>query len=201
MEFPETDHAGGADKNRRFDNIIYLDKGAYLAYFITDDSHSYRDWNRPKPLDPDGWGMKIYTVTRGDDNYVKKYDPEREGDIIAQMTGVGDNEHLEKQFTIESDMDVRVYAIGEGDRDEMYDFAWIEDYNTGRAIWKMRYADTRRAGGARKNRLFDGVIRLKKGTYILHYLSDDSHSYGDWNEAPPRDKRRWGVTVYKSNGD
>lgn len=201
MDYRSTEHAGGDEKNRRYDGVIHLEKGAYLAYFITDDSHSYRDWNQTRPIDPGGWGMKIYTITKGDDKYVKKYDPDRDKDMIVQIVRVGDDEDLEKPFTIERDMDVRIYAIGEGDRDELYDYGWIEDYHTGRTVWKMRYRDTRRAGGASKNRLFDGTIRLKKSRYILHYISDDSHSYGDWNEDPPREKRRWGITIYKYNGD
>ncbi|MCK4754842.1 MAG: hypothetical protein KAS58_06385, partial [Calditrichia bacterium] len=97
--------------------------------------------------------------------------------------------------------DVRIYALGEGDRDEMYDYAWIEDYNTDRTVWKMRYRDTRKAGGASKNRLFDGTIRLKRGTYVVYYVSDDSHSYSEWNKDPPRDRTSWGITIYTFNGD
>ena len=81
----------------------------------------------------------------------------------------------------------------------MFDYAWIEDYNTGKTVWKMEYADTRRAGGASKNRLYDGLLYLEKGRYVLHYQSDGSHSYADWNDDPPRDKRNWGVTIFNLN--
>ncbi len=201
MHYEDTEHAGGANKNRRFDNVVNLDKGSYLAYYKTDDSHSYKDWNLTRPLDPEGWGMKIYTVIEGDEKYIKKYDPDDDKYILVQIVRVGDDEEREKQFTLNRDTDVRIYALGEGDRDEMYDYAWIEDYNTGRTVWKMRYRDTRKAGGASKNRLFDGTIRLKRGTYVVYYVSDDSHSYSDWNQNPPRDRRSWGVTIYTFNGD
>jgi hypothetical protein len=200
MKYRQTQHAGGENKNRRFDDVVRLDKGSYLAFFRTDDSHSYRDWNATPPLDPEGWGMKIYTVTKGDEKYVKKYDPDDDKNILVQIVRVGDDEEREKQFTLDRDRNIRIYAIGEG-REEMYDYAWIEDYNTGRTVWKMRYRDTRNAGGARKNRLFDGTIRLKKGKYVVYYVSDDSHSYGDWNDDPPRDRRSWGVTIYVYNDD
>ena len=196
MRYKDTEHAGGANKNRRFDDVVSLDKGSYLAYFRTDDSHSYKDWNATKPLDPEGWGMKIYTITPGDEKFVKNYDPDDDKNILVQIDRVGDNENREKPLTIDREMNVRIYALGEGERDEMYDYAWIEDYNTGRTVWKMRYRDTRAAGGASKNRLFDGMIRLKKGKYMVHYISDDSHSYGDWNSAPPRDRKSWGITIY-----
>jgi hypothetical protein len=199
MRYRDTEHAGGGSKNRRFDDVVSLDKGSYLAYFRTDDSHSYKDWNTTKPLDPEGWGMKIYTIKEGDEKFIKKYDPDDNKNILVQIDRVGDDEQREKQITIYQDMNVRVYALGEGDRDEMYDYGWIEDYNTGRTVWRMRYRDTRSAGGASKNRLFDGMIHLKKGKYMIHYVTDDSHSYGDWNSDPPRDQKSWGITIYTYN--
>jgi hypothetical protein len=194
MEYRDTEHAGGDNKNRRFDDVVGLDKGSYLAFYRTDDSHSYRDWNMTAPLDPEGWGLKIYTVNKGDEKYVKKYDPDDDKNILVQIVH-------EKQFKIDRDQNIRIYAIGEGAREEMYDYAWIEDSNTGRTVWEMRHRETRAAGGADKNRLFDGTIRLKKGTYVVYYVSDDSHSYGDWNQPPPRDRRSWGITIYTFNGD
>ena len=53
------------------------------------------------------------------------------------------------------------------------------------------------AGGATKNRRFDGVIRLPAGSYVLRYETDGSHSFGDWNAAPPDDPESWGITVYR----
>jgi hypothetical protein len=200
MDYRSTEQAGGDDKNRRYDGVVLLEKGSYLAYFITDDSHSYRDWNAKKPLDPAAWGLKIFTVNKGDEKYVKKYEPDQDENIIAQIIRVGDDEHMEKKFTLKQDTDIRIYALGEGGSNEMYDYGWIESSNTGRIVWEMRYRDTRRAGGASKNRLIDTTIRLKKGSYILHYVSDDSHSYGDWNDDPPRDRRNWGIVIFSTNG-
>jgi len=199
MTYDITEPAGGAEKNRRFDGVISLPGGAYMANFITDDSHSYRDWNSPKPLDPSGWGIKIYTIVKGDEKYVKKYDPDMDKHILVQIIRVGDDEHIRKEFQIDHSRDVRIYALGEGRSGEMFDYAWIENYETGKTVWKMEYADTRRAGGASKNRLYDGLIYLEKGRYILHYESDDSHSFAEWNDDPPRDKRNWGVTIFNLN--
>ena len=47
----------------------------------------------------------------------------------------------------------------------------------------------------KKNRMVDQVILLDKGEYILHYVSDDSHAFPDWNSTPPDDPLSWGVTV------
>lgn len=197
MEYRETDEAGGAQKNRLYDGVVYFEPGSYVVHFVTDDSHSYRDWNSPKPYQPEAWGIRIYTVGRdGDENFIKPYDPEQDKNILVQLTRVGDDEHLRKSFTLEKDTDIRIYAIGEGDWDEMYDFGWIEDFNTGQIVWQMKYRDTRRAGGDDMNRVYDGTLRLPAGTYIAHYQSDDSHSYGDWNKDAPRDRTNWGITIY-----
>jgi hypothetical protein len=65
----------------------------------------------------------------------------------------------------------------------------------------MKYKDTRKAGGAEKNRVFDNTLRLDAGSYIAHFITDDSHAYGDWNTDPPRDKSNWGITIYRYNDD
>jgi hypothetical protein len=61
----------------------------------------------------------------------------------------------------------------------------------------MTYRKTQHAGGARKNRLFSGTIVLEKGEYDVHYVTDDSHSYMDWNATPPDDQESYGITLIK----
>jgi hypothetical protein len=53
------------------------------------------------------------------------------------------------------------------------------------------------AGGDKKNRLVNTTIHLGKGEYELHYRTDDSHSFNDWNADPPEDREHWGITLYK----
>ncbi len=197
MDYDMTEDAGGADKNRQFDGVIALEQGSYIVNFTTDDSHSYRDWNASEPNDPEGWGIRIYTIgTSDDEKYVKPYDPEKEKNILVQITRVRDSEHVRKEFTLHKPTNLRIYALGEGDWDEMYDYAWIEDFYTGKIVWKMKHSDTRRAGGHPKNRLFDGTVWFKAGKYIVHYQTDDSHAFGSWNTSPPRDQANWGITIY-----
>jgi hypothetical protein len=90
---------------------------------------------------------------------------------------------------------VRIYAIGEGQNREMYDYGWIENTSTKSVVWEMTYSMTFHAGGGRKNRMVNTTMLLDKGDYILHYVSDDSHSYNDWNTDPPDDPTMWGITV------
>jgi len=174
-----------------------LEPGSYIVRYVTDDSHSYDDWNLKKPYDPEAWGITVYSVaTENIANIIKPYKSEEDNNILVQLIQVGDDEHVRKQFRIGSDSRLRVYAIGEGEWEEMYDFGWIEDFNTGETVWKMRYNETRRAGGDSKNRMFDKVIRLKRGTYIAHFRTDDSHAYRSWNSSAPRDRSNWGITIY-----
>ena len=55
-------------------------------------------------------------------------------------------------------------------------------------------------GGGRKNRMGNTTIVLERGDYNLHWKSDDSHSYGDWNVDPPEDQQYWGITLYRDEG-
>ena len=196
MEYEDTKHAGGASKNRLFDDIIVLPKGKYIVHYQTDDSHSYEDWNMRKPQEPKKWGVSVYPI--GESETARRIPREnaKPKDIIVQLTRIGDDEHVRKRFTLEKETSLRVYCLGEGDEDEMYDYGWIENVDTGHRVWRMRYYKTRNAGGAEKNRLVDTIITLEPGTYEAHYRTDDSHSYYDWNERAPRDKHNWGITIY-----
>ena len=120
-----------------------------------------------------------------------------EENVIAQLIRVRDDRQVTKEFTLDKTTRVQVYAVGEGVDHEMVDFGWIEDANTGRTVWEMTYGMTERAGGASKNRMVRADMTLEKGTYELHFKTDDSHAFNDWNDTPPDDRMHWGITVYK----
>ena len=40
MSYRRTEHAGGAGKNRKINEVITLPKGSYALYYETDSSHS-----------------------------------------------------------------------------------------------------------------------------------------------------------------
>lgn len=197
MDYKRTEHAGGGDKNRLIDETVSFEKGKYLVYYSTDDSHSYRSWNTSSPSDPEHWGITISTVEEnvksGD---VSSFDPEDQQEAIARLAPMGDWERAKSRFRLEADTRVRIYALGEGDRRDMYDHGFIEDAPTGRVVWEMKYDRTAHAGGARKNRLADETILLAAGEYILRYVSDGSHSSDGWNDTPPYDIGNWGITVF-----
>lgn len=194
-----SDYAGGADKNRISNEVLSLDKGKYIAYFASDGSHSYRDWNSAPPHDQKLWGLSVWTVNDGDKTKIKIFEEEEldEENVVAKIIRVRDNERDYESFSLPSDTKVRVYAIGEGDDGDMYDLGWIKNMDTGKVVWEMTYRTSEHAGGARKNRMFNDYVYLPKGNYRLYYESDGSHSYMDWNDDPPLDQMNYGIKVLK----
>ncbi len=196
MKLRDTEHGGGAEKNRLYDETVTLSRGNYIAYFVTDDSHSYRDWNASPPYDQEHYGLSVMPA---DANFyssdVSEYKPENDPNVLARIIHVRDEEYERKRFTLDRDAQIQIYALGEGMDGKMYDFGWIENAETGKVVWEMEYDDTDRAGGARKNRMVSERISLDRGEYIVFYESDDSHSFNDWNASPPHDPTNWGITI------
>lgn len=62
MGSDNTFHAGGVNRNRRFDNVLTLPAGSYVARYRTDFSHAYSDFNGGGPSEPEAWGMRIHFV-------------------------------------------------------------------------------------------------------------------------------------------
>ena len=175
---------------------IELEEGNYIAYYVTDGSHSYRDWNAAPPLIPNLWGLSIIAVD--DSKYFELLDefPSSEENVLAEIIRVRDREYKKERFTLKRDSEIRIYAIGEGDGGRLDDLGWIRNHETGKVVWEMTYRNTDSAGGARKNRVFDDTILLPKGEYTVYYETDGSHSYRDWNASPPRDQEHYGISVY-----
>lgn len=197
MDMRATHHAGGADKNRMIDEMVSLEAGSYLVYYETDGTHSYGDWNSEEPWYPELWGITVSSHAPIDREVVRPYDDRANDAVLARIVRVRDDEYLEQRFTLDRAAELQVYAIGEGDASEMYDYALIEDARTGRVVWRMTYRETEHAGGAAKNRVFDAFMRLEAGEYNLVYQSDDTHSFGDWNDAAPEDRFNYGVTILR----
>src|SRR6266550_2416615 len=200
MNYENTEHGGGAEKNRLFDGVIRLAPGNYLVYYKSDDSHSYNNWNGAPPAEGRYWGISIFPASgRLNPTDIGPFMRTRGAGTdatVAQLEHMGDDEDARAPFQLSAQTRVRVLAIGEGRDGDMLDYGWIEDA-AGHTVWKMRYDVTDPAGGADKNRAFDGVITLPAGSYVLRYRSDGSHSYGDWNTNPPDDPESWGIAVFR----
>lgn len=59
MDYRNSEHGGGARKNREFNETILLEKGTYRVYYETDGSHSYRRWNDDPPNNQESWGITV----------------------------------------------------------------------------------------------------------------------------------------------
>jgi len=197
MDYYQTRHAGGGSKNRLVDEVITLPAGSYMVYYMTDDSHAYRSWNTTPPYDPDSWGVTIYPAdAKYSEKHIRRFtEIQRAPNIIVQAVRVRNNEDIRKRFHLSKETELRIYAIGEGEWEEMYDYGWIENLDDDEVVWEMTYEKTRWAGGAKKNRKVDAIITLKPGNYELHYVTDGSHSFNDWNDNPPEDPINWGITI------
>lgn len=187
---------GGARKNLRIMDRITLPAGDYLATFSTDGSHSPADWNAAPPWDPAKYGLVLAVADEAEAKAVTLLAAaDLEGTIAAELVGLKANERRSAAFALARPASVRLLALGEWTEGEWHDRGWIEDAQ-GKVVWSMEGREGEPAGGARKNRLVEDVIQLPKGSYTLHYRMDGSHGPGDWNSTPPRNKDRYGITVY-----
>ncbi len=197
MTYRNSDHAGGANKNRMEKETLSLPAGKYVASFVTDDSHSSRQWNSAPPYDPMFWGMTLRVEEPSMKKYIDLFDYEDmpEKNVIVKFDRLRDNEFQSEGFTIKRPMNLRIYALGEGRNGDMFDYGWIVNVKTHKKVWVMDYYDTEHAGGGEKNRLFDEVQHFDKGSYMVNFVTDDAHSYWDWNTSPPIDQDNWGITL------
>jgi plastocyanin len=126
--------------------------------------------------------------------------PQEPQNLLYHATQIGDDERIRQSFTVSNPLPIRIYAIGEKDyQDELADHGWIVDLKTGRRVWSMQKSEKEYAGGDKKNIKYDGTITLQPGDYILYYNTDDSHSFADWNSAPPYDPFNYGVSLIAKN--
>jgi hypothetical protein len=194
--------AGGDRKNRKIDVDINLPAGNYVLCYVTDDSHSYRRFNAAPPYDPMNWGITLLPGKDFDAVAFHAISAPPEPKPLLDMTEIGDDEEISSEFTLSRQATIRVRALGEQSifDDDFADYGWIENAATGKTVWEMTSRNTEHAGGADKNRMFDGEITLEPGKYSAHYVSDDSHSYPDWNSGQPWMPRAWGLAIFPGKG-
>ncbi len=120
--------------------------------------------------------------------------------VLQSILKVGNDKNITKQLTINKPDNYLIISAGEGTRVQSphnFDYGWLENKN-GDTVWSARnYYKSFYLGGNSKNRIVVGMIKLVPGIYKLRYISDDSHSYGHWNAAPPPDSALWGIQVIK----
>lgn len=193
--------AGGALKNILYDRTIAFPAGQYMVHYVSDNSHSYPEWNRMPPNDPRSWGITLWTVSPEDRQYAESIEKLEFPEPVLAITKVGDNKEITRTIKLKKSMDVKILCIGEGDplKKIMYDHGWIKKKGTNETVWKMNGNDTEFAGGSPKNRSLCETIRLDRGSYIVGYVTDDSHAYKKWNAPAPSLPDFWGITLWLTN--
>ncbi|MCD4795414.1 MAG: SpoIIE family protein phosphatase [Bacteroidales bacterium] len=150
-------------------------------------------------------GTDVYSYNKKNQKLKEGYSPfsdnlldyinNKDEKIIAELSHISNLQDTVINFTIDKDNEIMLACIGEGDVD-MFDYGMLlkgED-----TIWKMNYNNTRYAGGALKNRIEIKILNFKKGNYNLRYISDDSHSFNNWNEPKPTLGNFYGVRIFES---
>jgi len=116
----------------------------------------------------------------------------------ASILNVGEQQNLTEKFELSEPKEMLVICGGEGRivLPNSFDYGWLEN-GKGKVIWSMETPlNTFLLGGGVKNRLKVGVIKLEPGTYKLRYVSDQGHSFGNWNVIPPADSTLWGIQAF-----
>jgi hypothetical protein len=170
------------------------------VYCATDDTHNFNGWNTAPPLDPYFWGVTIQVAVGSSGARTYEYEDMPQKNVVVSLTQLRNEDFKSEGFSLVQNTKLRIYAIGEGRGRDMYDSARIVDAKTRDVVWEMDARDTEHAGGASKNRVFDGVVDFKAGNYIAYAYTDGSHSFNDWNASPPHDQDHWGLTVSVANG-
>jgi hypothetical protein len=111
------------------------------------------------------------------------------------MVRLGNDADESRLFHLDRPTRVHIIALGEGVEPDMADYGWIDNTHNGQTVWALTWSNSRWAGGAHKNRLFDSEIVLDRGDYEAHFKTDGTHAWGDWNALPPDDATMWGMTV------
>lgn len=214
MDYDQTRHAGGASRNRVEEAYLDLAPGTYTLKFRSDDSHSPERWRSSKPYNPDRWGVTLFSVARAFEPVA--VERESEGDLDAsripapaasvsglvdlpvQLAPLGIDQETSRTFRLDRETTLRITAVGEIIRTSRYDYGWITDDRADDIVWEMTRSNTEPAGGPSKNRRFEGTVTLPAGTYTVHFVTDDSHAYGDFSQGAPDTPEAWGITVERA---
>ena len=200
MDIRDTEHAGGASKNRSVDETIDLQPGQFSVYYASDGSHSFEKWNKMPPYDPYHWGISLWAADTESPQALRMISDDRgnEPEPFIRMNYIRNNSVEYEGFTIENAMNLHVRCLGEyaGSRREFVDYGFIVDARTRETVWKLTYENTDHGGGGKKNRVFDDYVYLPAGSYLVYYISDDSHAYGNWNVRAPHDPGAWGISLF-----
>lgn len=217
MSYLDSNHAGGAEKNRVETVFLDLEPGTYTVYYQSDDSHSFRRFTETGPDHPERWGLALFPVSsegnadgaftllndswtteqQMEEDALKALFRDRQTTLLVSFEMVGNGSQLSESFSLDEPASLYVLAAGEISTSGRYDYGWIERAESGERIWEMTINNTVHAGGKDQNRRIEGLIQLPAGEYIARYVSDYSHAFGDFGDEGPDDRTEWGMRIFR----
>ncbi|MFQ5571875.1 MAG: hypothetical protein ACE5G0_19525 [Rhodothermales bacterium] len=214
MKWNASQQAGGGDKNRLEVAFIRLEPGVYTLQYQTDGSHAYDDWNTGAPDYPERWGVTLFPMAPALDEGVFQLLPSLSGDdwptpnppisgldvnegaVLLDWTQLRGDEEKSHPFELQDEARLYILALGEITSSSQYDYGWIERAGTNDVVWEMMLDNTHPAGGADRNRRFEGIVTLPPGGYVVNYKTDSSHHYGFFGDEGPDEPAAWGITIH-----
>ena len=121
-----------------------------------------------------------------------------DGEVLIDWRQLGAHEQRAHQFTVQEPIQIGIRAVGEIDDNRGYDHGWIQRIGQRQPAWEMTMSNTVPAGGADENRLFVGYVSLDPGEYLIQYVTDLTHHFGDFEDGAPDRPNDWGITVWVS---
>jgi hypothetical protein len=87
MSWGASTSAGGNRDNRVEQAFLVLDPGRYVAHYESDGSHSFDDWNRDMPSNPERWGLTIFLLNGVDNGVVRVVESAEAGTATSDASG------------------------------------------------------------------------------------------------------------------
>jgi hypothetical protein len=117
--------------------------------------------------------------------------------VLFQIVGTGNDANETRGPTrIDHAVDVLIYGLSEAADEQLVDYGWLQNADTGTRVWEMTSHNTIHAGGAAVNRKRASRLTLSPGSYSLHYVSNATHAFSAWTGAAPEHANLYGVTVF-----
>jgi hypothetical protein len=215
MTWENSDPAGGDSDNRQAMAILTLPPGSYVAGYQSDGSHSFADFNRSRPRNPERWGLAVFALDpdRLETDRVQVERIERPTSVVAvgsaltdvaehrflaRLTGLGDNQDVSSSFELTDTTRVIIQALGEISESSAYDYGWLENEQTGVRVWEMTRQNTTAGGDSDSFRAARTEMMLIPGRYRAHFHTDGSVSYEDYGSDVPYNPEDWGIAIFRA---